>query len=220
MVRPRTAAEEEVRFQQLLADQTSPILCDRRTFLAALIVASKYLQDKNYSNKAWSKISGLPLQEINTNENAFLKLINWNLHVPFSVYTKWTVRLERLSEKAGHGLLEYPTPAAPKSRYGLPRFQSDYGPAEPSLEIVAGPPERCDERLGDPARSKHTPLDFGSCRSHSLSDVNTGLATLNALTADSTSRDIRGLPARRLSSTTSSLSGHPNTAISRRYEII
>ncbi|CAJ0889916.1 13790_t:CDS:2 [Entrophospora sp. SA101] len=30
--------------------------CGRRMFLASLIVASKYLQDNNYSNNAWSKI--------------------------------------------------------------------------------------------------------------------------------------------------------------------
>ena len=33
--------------------------CGRRTFLSALILASKYLQDRNYSARAWNKISGL-----------------------------------------------------------------------------------------------------------------------------------------------------------------
>jgi hypothetical protein len=41
--------------------------CGRRMFLAALILASKYLQDRNYSARAWSKISGLNTQEINQN---------------------------------------------------------------------------------------------------------------------------------------------------------
>ncbi|CAJ0829500.1 3967_t:CDS:2 [Entrophospora sp. SA101] len=36
-----------------------PATCGRRMFLASLIIASKYLQDKNYSNTAWSKICGL-----------------------------------------------------------------------------------------------------------------------------------------------------------------
>jgi hypothetical protein len=33
--------------------------CGRRMFLAALILSSKSLQDRNYSARAWSKISGL-----------------------------------------------------------------------------------------------------------------------------------------------------------------
>jgi len=37
----------------------SPLLCPRRTFLAALILASKFSQDKCYSNRAWAKLSGL-----------------------------------------------------------------------------------------------------------------------------------------------------------------
>jgi len=58
-------------------------------FLAALILASKYLQDRNYSARAWSRISGLKTEEINTNEMAFLKAVNWKLHVPESLFERW-----------------------------------------------------------------------------------------------------------------------------------
>ncbi len=54
--------------------------CGRRMFLAALILASKWLQDRNYSARAWSKISGLQVSEINDNERAFLAAVNWKLH--------------------------------------------------------------------------------------------------------------------------------------------
>lgn len=64
--------------------------CGRRMFLAALILASKYLQDRNYSARAWSKISGLNTQEINQNEMAFLLAVNWNLHITEQVYHRWT----------------------------------------------------------------------------------------------------------------------------------
>lgn len=64
--------------------------CGRRMFLAALILASKYLQDRNYSARAWSKISGLNTQEINQNEMAFLLAVNWNLHITEQVYRRWT----------------------------------------------------------------------------------------------------------------------------------
>ncbi|KAL8295765.1 hypothetical protein RB601_000822 [Gaeumannomyces tritici] len=64
--------------------------CGRRMFLAALILASKYLQDRNYSARAWSKISGLATQEINQNEMAFLLAVNWKLHITNEVYNRWT----------------------------------------------------------------------------------------------------------------------------------
>lgn len=64
--------------------------CGRRMFLAALILASKYLQDRNYSARAWSKISGLNTQEINQNEIAFLVAVNWKLHITDEVFQRWT----------------------------------------------------------------------------------------------------------------------------------
>ncbi|KAI1823677.1 hypothetical protein F4861DRAFT_309702 [Xylaria intraflava] len=64
--------------------------CGRRMFLAALILASKYLQDRNYSARAWSKISGLATQEINQNEMAFLCAVNWKLHITDAVFKRWT----------------------------------------------------------------------------------------------------------------------------------
>lgn len=64
--------------------------CGRRMFLAALILASKYLQDRNYSARAWSKISGLATQEINQNEMAFLIAVNWKLHITDDVFKRWT----------------------------------------------------------------------------------------------------------------------------------
>ncbi|CAG8491291.1 10641_t:CDS:2 [Paraglomus occultum] len=69
---------------------TDPATCGRRMFLAALIIASKYLQDSNYSNKAWSKISGLPLAEINENEVIFLRLIDYKLFIAEDVFKRWS----------------------------------------------------------------------------------------------------------------------------------
>lgn len=64
--------------------------CGRRMFLAALILASKYLQDRNYSARAWSKISGLKISEINSNEMAFVTAVNWKLHIPEALFKRWT----------------------------------------------------------------------------------------------------------------------------------
>ncbi|KAL9578382.1 MAG: hypothetical protein Q9212_005753 [Teloschistes hypoglaucus] len=64
--------------------------CGRRMFLASLILASKYLQDRNFSARAWSKISGLKACEINANELAFVKAVQWKLHIPEPVFQRWS----------------------------------------------------------------------------------------------------------------------------------
>ncbi|KAF9191817.1 hypothetical protein BGZ51_006701 [Haplosporangium sp. Z 767] len=76
------------------------IYCGRRTFLAALMVASKYLQDRNYSNKAWAKISGLSIKEINANELIFLKLIDYSLFVSHDTFMRWTAILVARGQEA------------------------------------------------------------------------------------------------------------------------
>lgn len=72
--------------------------CGRRMFLSALMLASKYLQDRNYSARAWSKISGLRSNEINENEREYLQIIDYELHVPkesFDVWSKIVLSLSR-----------------------------------------------------------------------------------------------------------------------------
>jgi PHO85 cyclin-5 len=69
---------------------TRALQCGRRVFLAALILASKYLQDRTYTCRAWSKISGLNTNEINQNEMAFLHAVNWNLHITDVIWQRWT----------------------------------------------------------------------------------------------------------------------------------
>lgn len=76
------------QYEDRYADRA--LQCGRRMFLAALILASKYLQDRNYSARAWSKISGLNVQEINQNEVAFLLAVNWKLHITDEVFRRWT----------------------------------------------------------------------------------------------------------------------------------
>jgi hypothetical protein len=87
--------------------------CGRRMFLSALILASKYLQDRNYSSRAWSKISGLNTQEINANEMTFLSAINWRLHISESVFGKWTDLVLKLTNFAA-------LPQIPPSSTSLP----------------------------------------------------------------------------------------------------
>lgn len=63
------------------ANLPSPLLCPRRAFLAALILASKFTQDKCYSNRAWAKLTGLPAREIGRCERALGYALEWRLWV-------------------------------------------------------------------------------------------------------------------------------------------
>ena len=74
--------------------------CGRRMFLAALMLASKYLQDRNYSTRAWSKISGLRIPEINENEAQYLKCIDYRLHMKRDAFENWSKIVLTLSKLA------------------------------------------------------------------------------------------------------------------------
>lgn len=95
------------------------MLCGRRMFLTALILASKYLQDRNYSARAWSKISGLPMKEINDNERRYLRFVGWDLHVPKDAFENWSkivlaiCRLSTGQDFTGQDSHQQPPPPAP-----------------------------------------------------------------------------------------------------------
>lgn len=65
------------------------ISCGRRMFLASLVVASKFVQDKTYRNSAWAKIAGLPVNEINAAERIFLNIINYRLYISQPTFEQW-----------------------------------------------------------------------------------------------------------------------------------
>lgn len=58
-----------------------PLYDPRRTFLAALVLATKFHQDRAYSNKAWAKLSGLPAREVTRCEKALGNALDWRLWV-------------------------------------------------------------------------------------------------------------------------------------------
>ncbi|KAL1922617.1 uncharacterized protein VTP21DRAFT_10156 [Calcarisporiella thermophila] len=64
--------------------------CGRRAFLGALIVSNKFLQDRNYSNRAWARISGLSSAEVASIERSFLGLIEYRLFVTKETFESWT----------------------------------------------------------------------------------------------------------------------------------
>lgn len=83
--------------------------CGRRMFMSALMLAAKYLQDRNFSVKAWSKISGLSCSEINKNEKAYLQSIEYRLHLKKEHFENWSQIVLAMcsSEKAKNGNPDY-----------------------------------------------------------------------------------------------------------------
>ncbi|KAG9220724.1 hypothetical protein CCMSSC00406_0003823 [Pleurotus cornucopiae] len=95
----------------------SPLLCPRRAFLASLILASKFTQDKCYSNRAWAKLSGLAPREIGRCERALGDALDWRLWV---------------------GKVPQPAPAPPAATRPVVRTRSDGAIlfTAPKLDIV------------------------------------------------------------------------------------
>lgn len=82
--------------------QDAYISCGRRMFLASLVVASKFVQDKTYRNSAWAKIAGLPVAEINAAERIFLDLIDYRLYIAQSTFEQWHRLLHMHVEARAH----------------------------------------------------------------------------------------------------------------------
>ena len=133
------------------------IQCGRRMFLAALILASKYLQDRNYSARAWSKISGLDTLEINQNEMAFLLAVNWKLHVTEEIYKRWADCVSKFTPTqppspggAGQELYE-------RQCHEFRRIVLSLSPDLENLEYVAPWPPASTPAQELPPRSLYTP---------------------------------------------------------------
>ncbi|KAK4457522.1 hypothetical protein QBC42DRAFT_37459 [Cladorrhinum samala] len=97
LIKPRVPTHDFTMEQPDDNHARQALQCGRRMFLSALILASKYLQDRNFSARAWSKISGLNTLEINQNEMAFVLAVNWNLHVTEEVYKRWAESVMKLT---------------------------------------------------------------------------------------------------------------------------
>jgi PHO85 cyclin-5 len=152
--------------------------CGRRMFLTALMLASKYLQDRNYSAKAWSKITGLQVKEINLNEIAFLLAIDWNLHVKDSTFERWQnilIKYSNANMKAhwGHAVLQLkPSLTCPTSVLALLPTPPPSPPFLEPMVVMPAPesapfrfPERRPSPLSQETEACYTPAVSGASRS-------------------------------------------------------
>lgn len=52
-----------------------------RMLTVALLLGSKFLDDNTFQNRSWSEVSGIPVSELNSMENDWLRHISWCLYV-------------------------------------------------------------------------------------------------------------------------------------------
>lgn len=97
LIKPHLPSRDFTMEQAECSHTYQALQCGRRMFLAALILASKYLQDRNYSARAWSKISGLKVHEVNQNEMGFVQAVNWKLHITEKTYKRWAESVMKLT---------------------------------------------------------------------------------------------------------------------------
>lgn len=153
LVKPRVPTYDFTTEQPDDCHSSQAIQCGRRMFLAALILASKYLQDRNYSARAWSKISGLNTLEINQNEMAFLLAVNWNLHITEEVYKRWAECVAKLTP---------PPPPSPGSA-ALQLYERQCHDVRRAILSLSSELDNLDDLAPwSPVLAQTPPLPFGS----------------------------------------------------------
>ncbi|CDK27530.1 unnamed protein product [Kuraishia capsulata CBS 1993] len=87
-----------IRLQEQLDKPEDEVFkCPKRCFLACLILASKFLQDNNFTMKSWSSLTGLKTSELLRNEMVVLKTLDYRLNISSVTYHDWVNLLYRVS---------------------------------------------------------------------------------------------------------------------------
>jgi hypothetical protein len=66
-----------------------------RLFTTALVLANKYLDDNTFTNKTWSDVSNISVHELNIMEMEFLSALDYNIHIPHTLYFMWTTQCQQ-----------------------------------------------------------------------------------------------------------------------------
>ena len=161
-VKPHVPCHDFTREQPREQSRMRAMQCGRRMFLAALILASKYLQDRNYSARAWSKISGLNTVEINQNELKFLQAEGWRLRISETTFQRWTDLVLKLTPGAGGP----PVSEGQCWRTVLPRLTPELDAVEPEPMTPVSAMGGMDLGLADSPSPRSAP-SYESIRSSS-----------------------------------------------------
>ncbi len=63
-----------------------------------LMIANKYTEDRPHGNRAWSNISGIPVEKLNSLEQIFLRKLGHEVFVRENEFKEWILCLSRLLE--------------------------------------------------------------------------------------------------------------------------
>ncbi|KAI8850056.1 hypothetical protein BC829DRAFT_489008 [Chytridium lagenaria] len=103
--------------------------------IAALMSSNKFLDDARYSNRWWSKVSEMPLPDVNRAESEFLHILGYGLSVSPREYDSWVERMQRfarmIEESERHGDL---SPSV------SPNMPPPMNPAIPSVTMTPQQP--------------------------------------------------------------------------------
>ena len=66
-----------------------------RLILTGIMVAAKFVDDFYFSNNYWSKVGGIPNDELNGLEMELLFLLNFSLHTTRAEYDDYAAELAR-----------------------------------------------------------------------------------------------------------------------------
>lgn len=70
-----------------------------RLFIVALMLANKFLDDNTFTNKTWSEVSGMKVQDLNIMESEFLEALEYHLFVREEEYTSWQSTLDTCRQR-------------------------------------------------------------------------------------------------------------------------
>lgn len=69
------------------------VACLYRLMVAAVVVANKFCEDQTYTNKAWTSVASIPLEDLNLLEIRLVSVLQFDLHIPEFTYTAWLKHL-------------------------------------------------------------------------------------------------------------------------------
>ncbi|KAI8805017.1 hypothetical protein BJ742DRAFT_426489 [Cladochytrium replicatum] len=126
--------------------------------VSSLICANKFLEDNRFSNRWWSKVSELPVEEINSAELKFLCGVGFDLYLENDEYSEWVEAMDRF-----------------RRWQSASEERSSPGPGYPSPPHVAQQSKAVSPPTS-PGQHLHSPLSLASRLSASPTSIPTHLA--------------------------------------------
>lgn len=69
-----------------------------RILFVSVLISVKYNEDIFYDNVFYAELGGVSLKELNTIENTFIDMINFNLYVDSTIYEKYVKYFKSLDK--------------------------------------------------------------------------------------------------------------------------